>query len=38
VPLNTLMQLFAHAQLSMTSIYAECYRAEKRQLVERMWR
>ena len=38
VPLNTLQQLFGHAQLSTTSIYADAMGPEKRQLVERMWR
>ena len=39
VPLNTLQQLFGHAQLSTTSsIYADAMGSEKRQLVERMWR
>jgi integrase len=37
VPLNTLQQLFGHAQLSTTSIYADAMGPEKRQLVERMW-
>jgi integrase len=37
VPLNTLQQLFGHAQLSTTSIYADGMGSEKRQLVERMW-
>jgi integrase len=37
VPINTLQQLFGHAQLSTTSIYADAMGAEKRQLVERMW-
>ena len=38
VPLNTLQQLFGHAQLSTTSIYADAMGPEKRQLVERMWK
>jgi site-specific recombinase XerD len=38
VPLNTLQQLFGHAPLSTTSIYADAMGPEKRQLVERMWR
>lgn len=37
VPLNTLQQLFGHAQLSTTSIYADAMGPEKRQLVQRMW-
>jgi integrase len=37
VPLNTLQQLFGHAQLSTTSIYADAMGSEKRQLVQRMW-
>jgi integrase/recombinase XerD len=37
VPLNTLQQLFGHAQLSTTSIYADAMGPEKRHLVERMW-
>jgi integrase/recombinase XerD len=38
VPLNTLQQLFGHAQLLTTSIYADAMGPEKRQLVERMWK
>jgi integrase/recombinase XerD len=38
VPLNTLQQLFGHAQLETTSIYANARAPEQRQLVERMWR
>ena len=38
VPLNTLQQLFGHAQLSTTSIYADAMGPEKRQLVDRMWK
>lgn len=34
VPLNTLQQLFGHAQLSTTSIYADAMGPEKRQLVQ----
>lgn len=37
VPLNVLQQLFGHAQLSTTSIYADAMGSEKRQIVERMW-
>jgi integrase len=37
VPLNTLQQLFGHAQLSTTSIYADAMGPEKRLLVQRMW-
>jgi integrase/recombinase XerD len=37
VPLNTLQQLFGHAQLYATSIYADAMGPEKRQLVQRMW-
>jgi site-specific recombinase XerD len=37
VPINTLQQLFGHAQLSTTSINADAMGPEKRQLVERMW-
>ena len=37
VPLNTLQQLFGHAQLSTTSIYANAMSPEKRLLVQRMW-
>jgi site-specific recombinase XerD len=37
VPIDTLQQLFGHAQLSTTSIYADAMGPEKRQLVERMW-
>ena len=33
VPLNTLQQLFGHAQLSTTSIYADAMGPEKRQLL-----
>lgn len=33
-----LQQLFGHAQLATTSIYADAMGPEKRQLVERMWR
>jgi integrase/recombinase XerD len=37
VQLNTLQQLFGHAQLSTTSIYADGMGPEKQQLVDRMW-
>jgi site-specific recombinase XerD len=37
VPLNTLQQLFGHAQFSTRSIYADAMGPEKRLLVQRMW-